>query len=156
MYPVNQVIVGGDPMLNSLEDLDIQIQKMEAYRQKLKQLKGMNQLPQQRLVWDEIDAEISPLTETQKQRLMSDKSYVEVYTEIQQLVQQELLNLVKGNIENSERGKELLKQQLTVVRKLKDKIIADTNNEMLLFNKFKEFSKANPNTTYEEFVKQSI
>lgn len=156
MYPVNQVILGGDPMLNSLEDLDLQIQKMEAYRQKLKQLKGLNQFPQQRLVWDEIDAEIASLTETQRQRLMSNNEYVEVYTEIQQLVQQELLNLVKGNIENSDRGKELLKQQLSVVKKLKDKIITETNNEMLLFNKFKEFSKTNPNVTYEEFIKQSI
>ena len=40
MYPVNQVILGGDSMFNSnLDDLDVQIQRMEAYRQKLKQLK---------------------------------------------------------------------------------------------------------------------
>ena len=39
MYPVNQVILGGDSMFNSLDDIDTQIQKMEAYRQKLKQLK---------------------------------------------------------------------------------------------------------------------
>ena len=38
MYPVNQVILGGDSMFNSnLDDLDVQIQRMEAYRQKLKQ-----------------------------------------------------------------------------------------------------------------------
>ena len=36
MYPVNQVILGRDSMFNSnLDDLDVQIQRMEEYRQKL-------------------------------------------------------------------------------------------------------------------------
>jgi hypothetical protein len=32
MYPVNQVFLGGDHMMSNLEDLDLQIQRMEAYR----------------------------------------------------------------------------------------------------------------------------
>lgn len=35
MYPVNQVILGGDPMMSSIDDLDTQIHRMEAYRRKL-------------------------------------------------------------------------------------------------------------------------
>ena len=58
MYPVNQVILGGDSMFNNLEDIDLQIQKMEAYRQRLKQLKDTN--INNKLIWDEIDAEITP------------------------------------------------------------------------------------------------
>ena len=35
MYPVNQVFLGNDPMISNLDDLDVQIQKMEAYRNKI-------------------------------------------------------------------------------------------------------------------------
>ena len=39
MYPVNQFILGNEPIVNSLDDIDLQIQKMENYRKRLKQLK---------------------------------------------------------------------------------------------------------------------
>lgn len=153
MYPVNQVILGGDSMFNSLEDIDTQIQKMEAYRQKLKQYQGQQQT---RLVWDDIDSEILPMTSEQKDRLLQDKEYAEIYSELQSIVQNELLNLVKGKIESTDRGRELLSRQLSVVRKLKNKIISDTNREMDLFNRFREYSKSNPNATYDDFLKNGL
>lgn len=149
-YPINQVFLGNNPV-NTLDDIDMQIQRMESYRQKLKQM----QTPQ-KLIWDEIDAEIKPMTEEQKGRLLQDTDYKEVYMEIQSIVQSELLNLIKGKIESTERGKNLLSKQLKIVKKLKDKIINDTNKEMELFNKFRDFSKQNPNVTYEAFIKNNI
>lgn len=152
MYPVNQVILGGDSMFSSLDDIDMQIQRMEAYRKKLQQLK--NTPVPQRLIWDEIDAEISPMSEEQRARLFGDEDYVNVYTKLQNMVQAEILNLVKGRIESHPEGKELLEHQLKLVKRLKGKIIDDTNREMELFKKFKEFSRTNPGVTYEEFIKQ--
>ena len=154
MYPVNQVILGGDSMFNSLDDIDMQIQRMEAYRKKLQQLK--NTPVPQRLIWDEIDAEISPMSEEQRARLFGDEDYVMVYTKLQSMVQAEILNLVKGRIESHPEGKELLERQLKLVKRLKGKIIDDTNREMELFKKFKEYSKANPEVTYEEFIKANM
>lgn len=160
MYPVNQVILGGESMFNNLDDLDMQIQKMETYRQKLKQLKECQQQPQisqqKALIWDEIDAEIIPMSDEQKNRLLQNSDYIEIYNELQSIVQSELLNLVKYKIESTEKGKELLNRQLKIVKKLKTKIIEDTNKEMELFKKFKEYSKNHPDTSYEEFLKQSI
>ena len=101
MYPVNQVILGGESMFNNIDDIDTQIQKMEAYRQKLKQLKDTPKS----LIWDRIDAEISPLSSEQKNRLLQNKEYLDTYNEIQSLVQLEILNLVKGKIENTERDR---------------------------------------------------
>lgn len=72
------------------------------------------------------------------------------------IVQAELLNVVKGKIENSERGKNLLSKQLEVVKRLKTKIVNDTNREIELFNKFKEYSKTHPEATYEKFLKDNI
>ena len=160
MYPVNQVILGGESMFNNLDDIDMQIQRMEAYRQKLKQLRESQQQPQpvqqRQLVWDEIDAEIAPMSNEQKSRLLQDADYVDTYNELQSIVQSELLNLVKVKIESTERGKELLSKQLKIVKRLKTKIIDDTNREMELFKKFKEYSKEHPNASYEEFIKENI
>ena len=159
MYPVNQVILGGDSMFNSnLDDLDVQIQRMEAYRQKLKQLKeSQQQQPVQKsLIWDQIDAEITPMSNEQKNRLLNNADYVDTYNELQSIVQVELLNLVKAKIENTEKGKELLSKQLKIVKKLKTKIIEDTDREMELFKKFKEYSKKHPDTSYDEFIKENM
>lgn len=156
MYPVNQVILGGESMFNNLDDVDMQIQRMEAYRQRLKQLKESQQPQQKKLIWDEIDAEVAPMSNEQKDRLLQDADYADIYNELQSMVQTELLNLVKGRIESTERGRELLTRQLKVVKKLKAKIIDDTNREMELFKKFKEYSREHPNAPYEEFVKENI
>ena len=156
--PLNQFILGGDSMFsNNLDDIDTQIQRMELYRQRLKQIKESQQIQNsqpQRLIWDEIDSEITPMSSEQKNRLLQDQDYTSIYTELQSMVQSELLNLVKAKIEGSERGKDLLQKQLKIVRKLKTKIIEDTDREMEMFKKFKEYSKEHPNTSYDEFIKE--
>lgn len=158
MYPVNQVILGGDSMFsNNLDDIDMQIQRMEEYRKKLQRLKSQSSIQNnQTMIWDSIDSELSPMTDDQKGRLFADEDYVNTYNKIQTLVQNEILNLVKGRIENSQEGKMLLEKQLSIVKKLKTKIIEDTNKEMQLFNKFKEFSRTNPGITYDEFLRNNI
>lgn len=167
MIPVNQVILGGgDPLLgNSMvgNSLDEQLQLIEKYKQNLEAAKQLRQQAQsvqqpvpQRMIWDEIDAEIGPMTDEQKTRMLQDEDYVDTYTKIQDMVQAEILNLVKGRIETTPEGKELLQRQLKIVKKLKGKIIQETNREMEMFRKFREFSKTHPEVTYEEFIKASM
>lgn len=167
MIPINQVILGGgDPLLgNSMvsNSLDEQLQLIEKYKQNLEAAKQLRQQVQpvqqsvpQRMIWDEIDAEISPMTDEQKTRMLQDEDYVDTYTKIQDMVQAEILNLVKGRIEATPEGKELLQRQLKIVKKLKGKIIQETNREMEMFRKFREFSKTHPEVTYEEFIKASM
>lgn len=60
------------------------------------------------------------------------------------------------SIEATPEGKELLQRQLKIVKKLKGKIIQETNREMEMFRKFREFSKTHPEVTYEEFIKASM
>lgn len=167
MIPVNQVILGGgDPLLgNSMvgNSLDEQLQLIEKYKQNLEAAKQLRQQAQsvqqpvpQRMIWDEIDAEINPMTDEQKARMLQDEDYVDTYTKIQGMVQAEILNLVKGRIEANPEGKELLQRQLKIVKKLKGKIIQETNKEMEMFRKFREFSKTHPEVTYEEFIKASM
>ena len=167
MIPINQVILGGgDPLLgNSMvgNSLDEQLQLIEKYKQNLEAAKQLRQQAQsvqqpvpQRMIWDEINAEINPMTDEQKTRMLQDEDYVDTYTKIQGMVQAEILNLVKGRIEATPEGKELLQRQLKIVKKLKGKIIQETNREMEMFRKFREFSKTHPEVTYEEFIKASM
>lgn len=166
MVPINQVILGGgDPLLGSSvigNNLDEQLQLIEKYKQSLEAAKQMKQQiqptspMQQRLIWDEVDAEIGPMSDEQKAMLFQDEDYVDTYTKIQSMVQNEILNLVKGRIESTLEGKELLQSQLKIVKRLKGKIIQETNREMEMFRKFREFSKQHPEVTYEEFIKASM
>jgi hypothetical protein len=153
--PINQVFLGSDPY-HSLDDLDLQIQNMENYRNKLQQLKALQSQAQQKLVWDEIDAEVRPMTDEQKRKMFENTEYVEVYSKINEMVQNEILNLVKAKIENTPEGKELLSQQLKIVKQLKSNIINETNREMEMFKRFKDFSKMNPGVTYEDFIKANM
>jgi hypothetical protein len=155
MYPVNQVILGGDPM-STLNDFEAQMQFLELQKQKLQQLKQQTQTVPQKFLWDDIDAEIKPLSEEQRERLMGDKDYLANYNAIQILVQGELINLIKGKIESTPEGKELLQNQLKLTKKLKTTIIEDTQREMQAFKRFKEYSKSHPEVTYEEFIKASM
>lgn len=156
MYPTNQIILGGDSMFNQFDDIDVQIQRMEAYRNKLKALKEQQTMQTPKLIWDDIDAEINLMTTSQKERLFMDEQYVSLYNAIQEMVNAEIINLVKGRIESTSKGKDLLTQQLQVLKKLKTKIIEDTDREMELFTMFKEYSKTHPEATYEEFIKSRM
>ena len=154
--PINQVFLGSDPY-HTFDDIDIQIKNMENYRNKLQQLKALQaQQTTVKLIWDDIDAEVRPMTDEQKKRMFNDAEYVETYSRLNEMVQNEILNLVKAKIENTQEGKELLTQQLRIVKRLKSDIISETNKEMELFKRFKEFSKLNPGVTYEDFIKANM
>jgi hypothetical protein len=148
-YPTNQFILNGESMFNPM-NMDTYLNNAEAYLQRMRMQNS------HKLIWDDIDAEVNPMNEEQKNRLFQDQEYAETYNELQGLVQTELLNLVKARIESTDRGKDLLSRQLRIIRNIKGKIINDTNREMEMFMRFKEYSKQNPNITYEEFIKASL
>lgn len=107
-------------------------------------------------IWDQIDSELSTLNEDQKQKLYSMSEYIDLNNQLQGKVQIELLNLVKSKIESDEEGKSLLKSLLDIIKSKKKVIIDESNRELELFNKFREFSKSNPDITYEQFIKMTI
>lgn len=144
MLPINQVILGGaDPLLNtgSLTDqiqyLEEQKRLIEARQRQIQQAANGQQTlqqvsPQQTAkvsVWDLIDAEIEPLTNEQRSMLSTNKEYVANYNNLQSMVQAEVLNLVRANIENSPEGKALLDNQLKLVKNLKTSIIEMSQRE---------------------------
>lgn len=155
MIPINQITIGGDPLLNNTGfNIEEQLRQLELRRQSLESMKQLNpQAIPQTVIWNEIDAEIKVLSPAQVQKLFENEDYIKVYSRIQELVNAEILNLVKYKIESSTEGNQLLRNQLDILKKLKTKIVEDTDREVALFKQFKEFSKTNPNVTYDEFLK---
>ena len=131
--------------------LDDEINRLNELKQRINQRQS-NPQPYYS-IWDEIDKEVSALTDEQKSILGKDETYVSIDRELQMMIQQELINSVRGKIENSTRGKELLESQLKNIRDKKKHIVEESNKEMELFKKFQIAVQANPNITYSEFVK---
>ena len=156
MMPFSQINIGGDPLLNTQGfNIEEQLRQLEARKQALESMKQLNpQAMPASFIWNEIDAEVKVLTPEQLQKLFENAEYVQTYTRIQELVNAEILNLVKPRIESTPEGKSLLQEQLNIVKKMKPKIVEDTNRDMELFRRFREFSKTNPDITYEEFIKK--
>ena len=157
MVPISQINIGGDPLLGTPGfNIEEQLRQLEARRQTLESMKQLNPqaIPQASLIWNEIDAEVKVLSNEQLQKLFENTDYARIYNKIQEMVGAEILNLVKARIESTPEGKQLLTEQLTIVRKLKPQILEEANREVELFRRFREFSKTNPEVTYEEFLKQ--
>lgn len=157
MIPVSQINIGGDPLLTTQGyNIEEQLRQLELRRQSLESLKQLNPqaMPNSSIIWNEIDSEVKVLSNEQLQKLFENEDYVRIYTRIQELVNTEILNLVKPRIESSLEGKQLLQEQLNIVRRMKPKIVEDSNREVELFRRFREFSKTNPDVTYDDFLKQ--
>ena len=157
MIPVSQINIGGDPLLNTQGfNIEEQLRQLDLRKQALESMKQLNPqaMPNSSLLWNEIDAEVKVLSNEQLQKLFENEEYVRIYMRIQELVNAEILNLVKARIESTTEGKQLLQEQLNLVRKMKPKIVEDSNREVELFRRFREFSKTNPDVTYEDFLKQ--
>lgn len=131
--------------------LDDEINRLNELKQRINQRQNTPQ--NQYSIWDEIDKEVSALTDEQKSILGKDETYISIDRELQMMIQQELINSVKNKIENSPRGKELLETQLKNIRDKKKHIVEESNKEMELFKKFQVAVQINPNITYSEFVK---
>ena len=157
MIPVSQINIGGDPLLSTQGyNIEEQLRQLELRRQSLESLKQLNPqaMPNSSIIWNEIDSEVKVLSNEQLQKLFENDDYVRIYSRIQELVNAEILNLVKPRIESSPEGKQLLQEQLNIVRRIKPKIVEDSNREVELFRRFREFSKTNPDVTYDDFLKQ--
>ena len=103
-----------DPLLSTGRSMDQLAKENEMYQQKLQ---ALQQLPKSQSVqrtetpiWDEIDRIVSSLNEQERSILNNNKEYYDNSMAIQEMVNAELILLVKGRIESSAEGKAVLEQ----------------------------------------------
>lgn len=136
-----------DPLLGGYQQEHSRL--IEEYRRKA-ELQG-SRTP----LWDKIDAEIAPLTEEQKKVVFADEEYIAIQAELGQLVQEQILRIVKPQIEGTEKGRELLGKVYDIAVVAKKKAISETSKEMELFKRWQAYSVAHPDATYSEFMKST-
>ena len=139
-----------------INNIDSQIAQLTQLRQRTLDIYNKNVAVNnvnQDSIWSKIDKEIVDCDKYVLEQISKDENYIATNNQLNTIVQQELLLLVKQNVENREDGKKLLEKQLEIVKSIKSKSKESREEEILLFNKFKEYSKLHPNTTYEEFLK---
>lgn len=136
-----------DPMLSSMRREQGQI--IEEYKRRV-ETQG-TRTP----IWDKIDAEMTSLTDKQKEIVFKDEDYIAVNNELSVMVQTYLLNLVKPQIEANENGRKMLEKVYDNVVLAKKKAVNETEKEMELFKKWQTYSASNPDATYSEFLKST-
>lgn len=104
-------------------------------------------------IWDSIDAEMSPMSDQQRADMQKDREYMEVNAQLADMVQAQMLYLVRGNIEQSPNGKELLSRMLEVTKRVKGAVLTAERAAMEEFEAFRIASAKNPELTMAEFRK---
>ncbi len=152
--PIMGVKFGGNIIQDDAATRIAEIQRLEtekamiANRQKdLMRNSAQSETP----IWDSIDAEISPMSEQQRIAMQKDKEYVSINSQLADMVQVHLLQLVRGNIEKSPTGKELLSRMLEVTRRVKGAVLTAERTAMEEFEAFRKASEQNPDLTMAEF-----
>lgn len=126
--------INNDPLLGGYKEQQSQI--IEEYRRKI-ETQSTSRTP----MWDKIDAEIAPLTDEQKVRVYNDSDYLEIQNQLQVLVSEQILHIVKPYIEQTEKGKELLGKMYDTVIVAKKQVVAEMNKELEEFRKWKAKQK---------------
>ena len=107
-------------------------------------------------LWTKIDTEVANIDKYTSDALSTDENYKSINTQLQNIVQQELLFLVRDKVEQLEDGKQLLEKQLQIIKQIKSNVSDKRNKDIDLFNRFKEYSRIHPETTYEQFLTKTL
>lgn len=144
-----------DPLLSTGRSLERLAQENEAYTQKLQELKQVPGITSpQRVststpIWDEIDRIVSSLNDQERAVLNNNKEYYDNSMAIQEMINSEVLLLVKGRIEGSVEGKAILEQQLSFVRRTSKIAKEETARRDALF---REYVTEHGDMTWQEFI----
>lgn len=131
-----------DPLL-SPEYMDAHIARLQEIRNEVvarqQSIKAETTEPtQQSNVWEEINEELSSLSDTQKELLFGDKDYKQLDMAIAQVAAQYQVQLLMPYVLQDKEGKKLLEKQLLTIRTKKDDIIASEKAEYDEFRRWKE------------------
>ena len=150
----------GVNMRDYLANLDKQINYFTKLKQQYESAVNnqFNEIPinKDESLWTKIDNEVANIDKYTSDALASDENYKTINTQLQSIVQQELLFLVRDKVEQREDGKQLLEKQLQIIKQIKSNVSDKRNKDIDLFNRFKEYSRIHPETTYEQFLTKTL
>lgn len=152
---------GADPLLSggrNYADAEEQLEEMERMQEELARRKRYLQEARNRPdnggsrtpVWDEIDTLMGGLSEQEYRRITENEEFRASQDRVMGVLQRIQLQAIKPQVEASKEGKEALDCHLTLVKRLRNAVSKEVDEEM---NEFREYKERYSNMTYEEYQK---
>lgn len=142
-----------DPLLGNRPSIEQLTHENEIIQQKLQTLQQMPTTPTAQRsntpVWDEIDRITSSLSDQERNFLQSSQEFQENSMAIQEMVNIELVRLVRDRIEKSPEGNEVLNRQLSFVKRAVKTAKEETARRDALLN---EYMTQYSDMTFKEFM----
>lgn len=154
----SNIFINSDPVLgardfsNPNSELERMERELAERMNRLQQLKVQAQQPQQSRtpVWDEIDAIMQGLSDKEFDIVSNNEEWVESNNKILALIQATQLQMLKPIIENSQEGKDILDNHLTITKRIKKSASKVVDEEL---NDFKEYREKYSDMPYSEYLK---
>ena len=142
-----------DPLLGNRPSIEQLAHENEIIQQKLQTLQQMPTTPTAQRsntpVWDEIDRITSSLSDQERNFLQSSQEFQENSMAIQEMVNIELVRLVRDRIEKSPEGNEVLNRQLSFMKRAVKTAKEETARRDALLN---EYMTQYSDMTFKEFM----
>lgn len=147
----NNFIFQQDPLLlgknMSAEDT---MKQLELYQKALaEQQKGSQQPQSQPTLFEDIEKELSSLSEDQKNYLLSQDEFLDCQKEVDHVTQLVLANMLRPYILQTPEAKAVIEKQLDTIKMLKKRVVKESNKQQEMF---REYTEKYSNLTWNEYV----
>ena len=158
-----------DPLLgpqNNYSDVDSQIQEMQRLQDELARKQQFLQQNKQQMqqqqatpksqspVWDEIDSIMNGLSDQEFERLSTNEEFKASQNRIMQILQNMQIQMIRPHVEASKDGKEALDFHLTLVKRLRNAVSKEMDEEINDFKVYKEKYSDMPYTEYQKMKRE--
>ncbi len=157
---LNNVYIGGDPLLGSNGNMS---NEMEAYERQLQETLNQIQIQKQRVLnpqnnpkrsqsplWDEMDKVVNDMTDMEIEALNNDPEYQKAQNALMGILNREYMRIMRPIVEESKDGKEILDSLMTITKRVKKSASEEANKNIALFN---EYTSKYADMPYAEFLK---
>ena len=153
-----------DPLLSggsNFNDVDSQIKEMERLQEELAQKQYMLQQSKQKMqqpsqpksqspVWDEIDSIMQGMSDQEFERVSSNEEFQKSQQNIMNILQSMQIQMIRPHVEASKEGKEALDYHLTLVKRLRNAVSKEVDEEI---NDFREYKEKYSDMSYADYQK---
>lgn len=157
---LNNVYIGGDPLLGSNGNMS---NEMEAYERQLQETLNQIQIQKQRVLnpqnnpkrsqsplWDEMDKVVNDMTDMEIEALNNDPEYQKAQNALMGILNREYMRIMRPLVEESKDGKAALEELLGMAKKIKKSASEEVNKNMALFA---EYTAKYADMPYADFLK---
>lgn len=144
----NNFIFPNDPLLGSNKSTEDTLNQLDMYRRKLLEQQQPQQ-PQTVTIWEEIDRELSSLTEDQRQLLYEQDEFKESQHDVEVMTQAVLASIIRPYMLQNPEAKAAIEKQLDTLKTLKKRVVRESSKQL---EQFKEYTEKYSNISWKEYV----